>query len=320
MKKIFLFILTASIAVTSCNKEDVSELQPEQINNTFVFTSAKPTIEDGSGTKTEWSGHTIQWSKEDQMRMAYTVDGVWQGASDSNTSPKLYASNKLAAATDVARFTINTSFTSTATGTHIFYGFYPGTLVGGTDFSNAPYATITIPSTQTPKANSFDAAADVMIGVSAELPSKPSSTEEILMKWTRKVAHAVLTLTNLSISSGETIQNGNNTSDNWDLFQDTPQGGLTGIEELEYLTEATKRTVNANVVNDTTESETATGTESSSENTMNNITTTDSYLEHVYGKQGAGNYSKMLMEYRQTFINIDTKIIDDLKDLFFNLW
>lgn len=123
-----------------------------------------------------------------------------------------------------------------------------------------------------------------------------------------------------SSRSGETIQNGNNTSDNWDLFQDTPQGGLTGIEELEYLTEANKRTVNANVVNDTTESETATGSESSSENTTNSITTTDSYLEHVYGKQGAGNYSKMLMEYRQTFINIDTKIIDDLKDLFFNLW
>lgn len=136
--------------------------------------------------------------------------------------------------------------------------------------------------------------------------------------------------------NGSVLRNNNTTSDNWDLFQDTPQGGLTGIEELEYLTEATKRTVNGNIVDSTTtqntngvsgtvsETDNLSGrtdeTMSASESTTNEINSTDSYLEHVYGKQGSGNYSKMLMEYRQTFINIDTKIIDDLKDLFFNLW
>lgn len=126
--------------------------------------------------------------------------------------------------------------------------------------------------------------------------------------------------------NGSVLRNNNTTSDNWDLFQDTPQGGLTGIEELEYLTEATKRTVNGNVIDSTTTQNTngvsgrTDETMSASESMTNEINSTDSYLEHVYGKQGSGNYSKMLMEYRQTFINIDTKIIDDLKDLFFNLW
>ena len=207
MKKTLLFLSIVAVAVASCNKENVSELQSEQINDTFVFTSAKPIVEDVSGTKTEWTGHTIQWSKDDQMRMAYTVNGVWQGANGSDNKPKLYASNRLAEATDVAKFTINTNFAGSTTGTHIFYGLYPGTLVGGTDIPNAPVVSITIPSEQTPKANSFDSKADVMVGVSEEKSSKPSSTEDILMKWTRKVAHADLTLTNLSINSGESIQN-----------------------------------------------------------------------------------------------------------------
>lgn len=204
MKKILLFLFIAAIALTSCNKEDSSEIQQEQVSSTFVFTSAKPLMEDGSGTKTEWTGSTIQWSANDQIRMAYTVAGVWQGANGSDNRPKIYASNKLEAATDVATFSVNTSFVGQSEGTHIFYGLYPSNLVGGTDFTNAPEVSINIPSEQTPKANSFDAEADVMVGVSEEFPAKPSAA--ILMRWTRKVAHADLKLNNLSIQSGETIQ------------------------------------------------------------------------------------------------------------------
>lgn len=50
------------------------------------------------------------------------------------------------------------------------------------------------------------------------------------------------------------------------------------------------------------------------------ISNTEDYLEHVYGKQGYGNYSKMLSEYRSTFLNIDKMVVDDLSDLFFGLW
>lgn len=207
MKKFFLFLSAAAVlGFTACQQEMVPQKSIVNEETTFTFSSVKPAFDDETTTRTEWNGTTIQWSEGDQIRMAYTVAGVWQGASDTNTSPKLYASNHLDAATDVASFTVNTSFTATATGTHIFYGLYPGSLASSTDFSAAPKATISIPVEQTPSENSFDAAADVMIGVSEELDEKPSSEETVIMNWTRLVAHADLTIKNLTINSGETIE------------------------------------------------------------------------------------------------------------------
>lgn len=51
-----------------------------------------------------------------------------------------------------------------------------------------------------------------------------------------------------------------------------------------------------------------------------NINTTEEYLHHVYGKAPGVSYAKLLKEYRETFMNIDMMIINDLSDLFFNLW
>ena len=44
------------------------------------------------------------------------------------------------------------------------------------------------------------------------------------------------------------------------------------------------------------------------------------YTEHVTGKKGSVNYSKMLMDFRQTFLNIDNMILEELEPLFFGLW
>lgn len=51
--------------------------------------------------------------------------------------------------------------------------------------------------------------------------------------------------------------------------------------------------------------------------TVNNI---NDYLEHVGGKRGYYTYSKMLMEFRDTFLNIDLMIINALSDLFMMIW
>ncbi len=206
MKKFYFITAIAAIAAfTACQKE-ITPQSETVTNDTFVFSSVKPSLEEEIATKTEWNGETITWSKDDQIRMAYTVEGVWQGASDSNTAPKLYASSKLEAAAEIAEFTVNSNFTSTATGTHIFYGLYPGS-ISASSFDNAPVATITIPAEQTPAANSFDSAADLMVGVSEEYSAKPSSEETVLLTWSRQVAHADLTIKNLSIYDGETISN-----------------------------------------------------------------------------------------------------------------
>lgn len=69
---------------------------------------------------------------------------------------------------------------------------------------------------------------------------------------------------------------------------------------------ATSETLNSNANGERTD-----------ENTIN---TTEDYLEHVQGKRGGMSFSKMLSEYRETFLNIDKMIIDELSDLFFGLW
>lgn len=219
---------------------------------------------------------------------------------------------------------------------------------------------------------------------------------------------------NREIESSENTSSENSSeSTEWNLFSDTPQGGITGIEgaqtpgtldSMNFLTNATKNTsensgdssgstdgksseVNS-TVGGTTESNESTDVLSGNKNTINdkikdsvetgdysenskktyderndetitggeianggfsevngnnvgrnlnsngtnneNIsdsrtdskvsTTTEQYLQRVSGKSGGMSYSAMLMEFRDTFINIDEMIIEELSDLFFGLW
>lgn len=87
-------------------------------------------------------------------------------------------------------------------------------------------------------------------------------------------------------------------------YSDTPQGSLQNIENNTYLTNAS--------IDDYT------GDQAINTGTQNNIGKND-YFEHVYGYSGY-NPSKLLKEFRETFLNIDLMIIRELNDLFFNLW
>ena len=143
-----------------------------------------------------------------------------------------------------------------------------------------------------------------------------------------------------SSGSGTAAVNTQNNTLNWRLFSDTPQGGIQGIEgtagensvvgqsevgaarigtvldENVFLTDATKTT---NQDNGTSQTATTNSSRTQGEQT-DRISNVEDYLEHVVGKSGAHTYSKMLMEYRKTFLNIDMMIIDELSDLFFGLW
>ena len=113
--------------------------------------------------------------------------------------------------------------------------------------------------------------------------------------------------------SGTTNNNGS------DLYSDTPQGSLSGVESGTYLTNARK-------TNDTTTSSSNTSNNSStndkvvsSENGSDDFNSTEDYLESVSGYAGV-NASDLLKKYRETFLNIDMMIIGNLEDLFFQLW
>ena len=126
--------------------------------------------------------------------------------------------------------------------------------------------------------------------------------------------------------TGDTVRNGrseidvdnsvtsNGTSNSKNLFSDTPQGAITNIENESYLT-------NATLIKDTDTNTTNTDGNSTTQNTeTTGITNTDNWIETIIGKQSTVSYSKLLQEFRDTFLNIDVMIINDLGDLFMNLW
>lgn len=169
--------------------------------------------------------------------------------------------------------------------------------------------------------------------------------------------------TDINNTNGNT-SDANVTRNHTDKYAETPQGGLEGLTNDTYLTNAritadtdtnkttvsgtdeshgvnttdsstdTDSTTEINVSGTTTETtttnqdSTATGktTNTDSENrnqtqsNTKNLNSIDDYIEHVTGKNGGASYSSLLKEFRETFLNIDLLIIDELSDLFFNLW
>ena len=122
-----------------------------------------------------------------------------------------------------------------------------------------------------------------------------------------------------------------NTNDVHDeAFSDTPQGDSVGItsDSHKYLTTFTRNQLvdKHNGYDDNTrtfnnqDSNTRTYNTISGETRQNLYNTTEHYLETIQGKRGGITYAKMLSEYRDTLINIDMMIINDLRNLFFGLW
>lgn len=113
------------------------------------------------------------------------------------------------------------------------------------------------------------------------------------------------TTTNVNSDTNENLK---------ELFNDTPQGGITNIENEKYLTNATINKNNITNKNNTTNNSTST------ENTTNDINTTEDYIEKVTGKQGTESFSSLLSKFRETFLNIDLMVINEFSDLFMGLW
>ena len=115
-----------------------------------------------------------------------------------------------------------------------------------------------------------------------------------------------------------TKRNGTNTNssrtdgstDTWSYYSDTPQGGINGLDSNDYLTNATH--------NRGTDGTNSTINGATSDNENGEGTRKDKYVDKVLGYEG--NQSEMLLKFRETFLNIDMMVIDELKDLFFTLY
>lgn len=103
-------------------------------------------------------------------------------------------------------------------------------------------------------------------------------------------------------SNGSSSSNGGNSS----AYSDTPQNGLSGVEDLNYLTNYTKDSNNSN------------GTSTSSGSSTGNAT--GQFTETKTGKDGTESFMSLLKQYRESFLNIDMEVIKDLEDLFMQIY
>ena len=159
-----------------------------------------------------------------------------------------------------------------------------------------------------------------------------------------------------SLGSEHTSQTGTTDKNTTDAYSDTPQGGLSDVANLEYLTNArivsedgtqglkgeTARTGKTDTSSTEQNASSGTATSSAKETAIGNTTETysdtdnrlrhdsankktaysaiDNYAEKVIGKTGGDDYSTLLDKFRRTFLNIDLMVIRELEPLFFGLW
>lgn len=120
-----------------------------------------------------------------------------------------------------------------------------------------------------------------------------------------------------STSNSNGSGTGTNTNVGLDLYSDTPQGLITNVENETYLTNVRKKTDTGN--SSSTTSNSTSGNVTNSDTGTDALNSTEDYLETVIGFEGS-SASDLLIKYRDTFLNIDMMIIEDLETLFFQLW
>lgn len=118
---------------------------------------------------------------------------------------------------------------------------------------------------------------------------------------------------NTTTTGSSTSQSTNNgTSNNKNLFQDTPQGQIsqTDIDNQKWATNLTlDRNTTNNTINDT-----------SSNNGSANTNTTNTYLKTIIGNNGGKFNIDILNDIKNNLLNIDLMIINDLNELFMQIF
>ena len=144
-------------------------------------------------------------------------------------------------------------------------------------------------------------------------------------------------LTTVTVVDDETNTNDKNKSES--LSDDTSEGLVNqNINRNDNKTSKTDRTSSTtdnrndnersstknytSNVHDSNENEKVVGSGSHTNDVTGKTTTmnTEDFIQRVSGKRGGLTYSRMLDEFRKTFLNIDRMILNDLEPLFMGLW
>ncbi len=230
MKKIFnlLFIVMPAVfTLTGCSKETApgdSSNEGDEVVYELSFTGEKPALDDDddntptSGTRTVFvpgedtedgkKTGTVQWNQAPGVEKILVTYHVFrtEGTDAFNTSPQVSEAGVVNTGGKSATFKIKGYSGTTLQKEYRFYAIYPGTIsasVNGTGI-----ITTSIPTTQNPEKESFDANADILLGKADDSFTTINAgvIEPVVMTYKRKVAHGCVTLTNLPIANGETIR------------------------------------------------------------------------------------------------------------------
>lgn len=138
---------------------------------------------------------------------------------------------------------------------------------------------------------------------------------------------------------GEAVQNAINSSENGQVndsgngsnqssgsssgksvYSDTPQGFLqnTDIDANTYASSADK-SQNTTSSSGSNSYQSARAT-TSSVATTGSTNTTENITKSITGKDGSKSFAELIQEYRNTLLNIDMLIIDELEPLFMGIW
>lgn len=175
--------------------------------------------------------------------------------------------------------------------------------------------------------------ANVDITESRELQAKgDTSSKSNNSSNSNNKSNETQTASNTGNSDSTSTSKGKGTSDSWQTANDTPQGALTDLENNRYLSSATHN--KGATTQDTNSTSKATSTQegtsstlssnennsSSNSNSSSESNSTESYVKKELGKRGGDIYLTIYNQLVQSYLNIDEMIINELADLFFQLW
>lgn len=148
--------------------------------------------------------------------------------------------------------------------------------------------------------------------------------------------------TSENATNNTSASNQTNTTDHLNKYADTPQGGLSGLLNDTYLTNATKDDGTDTTTTSATAAASSAGSDSrersgsdtrarsgadqregsrnEQRNEANAVLNVRQYVEHVTGKRGGQSFYSEFYEMNEKLKSIDQMIIRDLQDLFMGVW
>lgn len=220
------------------------------------------------------------------------------------------------------------------TGSDMKWQYYHDTPQGSlTNIDNATYLTNATKNTDSVTNNVIGTGnTQTSAGDHKHLDGSDTTTSDNHEEGGDKVHQFDNTMSTEDVTSGRVVDTSKDGTDNVigtedvSVTENSTHGGSKTTDKTEHVS-GTGEVTNSGTQNVTSkggEEENKNGTANTTDNVTANsedqATTIDEYISHVNGKRGLQSFSKMLQEFRESFLNVDMMVIGQLEELFMGLW